>query len=105
VVGRASRPEQTAIIWFESSCSTPAKKPATWPCASYTYSSSERRPTGGVRQDPGGGPGPDPLWLMLDLTPDGRGVACGRKIDALRVYHSAFLGGTFPPRAWGDVFL
>jgi predicted dithiol-disulfide oxidoreductase (DUF899 family) len=25
-------------------------------------------------QDPRGAPDPDPLWLMLDLTPDGRGV-------------------------------
>jgi len=32
-------------------------------------------------QDPRGGPDPDPLWLMLDLTPGGRGTDWYPKLD------------------------
>jgi predicted dithiol-disulfide oxidoreductase (DUF899 family) len=32
-------------------------------------------------QDPGGAPGLDPLWLMLDLTPEGRGTDWYPKLE------------------------
>jgi predicted dithiol-disulfide oxidoreductase (DUF899 family) len=32
-------------------------------------------------QDPRGGPDPDPLWLMLDWTPEGRGTDWYPKLD------------------------
>jgi len=32
-------------------------------------------------QDPRGAPDPDPLWLMLDLTPEGRGIDWYPKLE------------------------
>jgi predicted dithiol-disulfide oxidoreductase (DUF899 family) len=45
------------------------------------FYSSEMSSAMAIRQDPRGAPDLDPLWLMLDLTPEGRGTNWYPKLD------------------------
>jgi predicted dithiol-disulfide oxidoreductase (DUF899 family) len=45
------------------------------------YSGEMSREMADPGQDPRGGPDPDPLWLMLDWTPEGRGTDWYPKLD------------------------
>jgi predicted dithiol-disulfide oxidoreductase (DUF899 family) len=48
------------------------------------YSSEMNGPMADPRQDPRGAPDLDPLWLMLDLTQEGRGTDWYPKLDYMR---------------------